>query len=363
MTLQTHTGHETLPFPRASAEHALSYRMVGSPSSLTPKKWLVHGRIGAGDVVALYGDPGVGKSAVATHLAFAVAKEESWFGKKVQPGAVLFCGLERAAVTERRFAALQMCRRACDPAIGISSQQLSLGDKVACSAIIAAAHALSNDTGLPTRLIIIDTLSRAVAGLEESSAGAMSLVTANLSKIANETGATVLVVHHTTKSSGDLRGSSALLAAVDCAIRITKGRNSVFHASVEKANDVAEGSHFSFVMKPVELDFDRDTGAPNTAVVVEPLDDNQTVDNSGLRSRTKQIYEAIQLLLKEGSVSRSILLNDLREKGILSKRSGPEQLRQALVELKRLQLIDYDQKVIRASPVTSCPPQPNSHPL
>lgn len=51
------------------------------------------------------------------------------------------------------------------------------------------------------RLVVIDTLNRAHRGLDENSNGDMSLIFAALERLAAETGAAVLFLHHTSKAA------------------------------------------------------------------------------------------------------------------------------------------------------------------
>jgi AAA domain len=72
-------------------------------------------------------------------------------------------------------------------------------------------------------VVVIDTLARTSAGLEENSAKDMGVYMNNCYKIrdaAREAGATVLVVHHTGYDTRRARGSSALFANGDGEILI-----------------------------------------------------------------------------------------------------------------------------------------------
>src|SRR5262245_6451017 len=73
--------------------------------------WLVDGLLGAGEFSAVYGNPAAGKSVLVTDLAAHVAGGESWFGRKVQQGAVLLVCAEKGAVTQRRLAAIRKRHR------------------------------------------------------------------------------------------------------------------------------------------------------------------------------------------------------------------------------------------------------------
>ena len=63
-------------------------------------------------------------------------------------------------------------------------------------------------------LIIVDTYSRYAASLDENSASETAGMIAQLGRLQSRFGATVLVVHHVSKATGDARGSSAFVGAL-----------------------------------------------------------------------------------------------------------------------------------------------------
>ena len=85
--------------------------------------------------------------------------------------------------------------------------------------VIAAAAVVEGRTGKAVQLVIIDTLARSMGAGDENSSQDMGAFIAACDQIRRATGATVLIVHHSGKSSNaGARGSSALLGAVDTAI-------------------------------------------------------------------------------------------------------------------------------------------------
>jgi RecA-family ATPase len=71
------------------------------------------------------------------------------------------------------------------------------------------------------RLIVIDTLARCAVGMEENSNKEMGLFVAAVDAIRYKYQCGVLIVHHTGKD-GNTRGASALIAACDSALMLTK---------------------------------------------------------------------------------------------------------------------------------------------
>jgi hypothetical protein len=95
------------------------------------------------------------------------------------------------------------------------------------------------------RLIVIDTMSK-FSTVDENNAAEIGRVFRNLDLIRRRTGATVLLVHHTLKhSETDLRGSSAIRAAVDHHLMV-KRKGSRIVLSCGKSRDSRPFEPLSF---------------------------------------------------------------------------------------------------------------------
>ena len=95
----------------------------------------------------------------------------------------------------------------------------------------------------------------------------------NTDLIRNESGAHVLVVHHSGKNAAHgARGHSALRAATDTEIEVTRDATSgLVTATVTKQRDRPGGSAFTFKLEPVEIGMDEDEEWIKSCVVV-PVD-------------------------------------------------------------------------------------------
>lgn len=71
-------------------------------------------------------------------------------------------------------------------------------------------------------MVIVDTLSRIIPGRNENDQGDMSLLVDVCSRLINELGVTVILVHHPPKTGGSSRGSNVLPAAVDFEFEVEK---------------------------------------------------------------------------------------------------------------------------------------------
>jgi hypothetical protein len=129
-------------------------------------------------------------------------------------------------------------------------------------------HAVAGGVGL----VIVDTLARAMSG-DENSAEDMGKFVRALDMIRHATAAHGMVIHHGGKNQASgLRGSSALLGAVDVTLRVDgdPGQSKTFE--VEKSRDHESGYTYSFALEVVAIDQDEDGNDLTTCLVDESSD-------------------------------------------------------------------------------------------
>jgi hypothetical protein len=235
------------------------------------KDWLVRDFFGAGEMSALYGMPGTGKSALAGDLGAHVAAGRPWFGRQVSKGAVLFIAAERGALVERRMAAWRIHHGIDDIPLGIVAKSIDLrSDRKDADSVIACCDRLQKSFGHDPHLIIIDTVSRVLAGGDENAPRDMGHLIANLAHVQEGTGAHVLVIHHVPQGQLRLRGHGSLLGSMDTTVSLEKSSSGSVTATIDKNNDGPEGQAIAFRLAGVELYRDPETGETTTAPVVIP---------------------------------------------------------------------------------------------
>jgi RecA-family ATPase len=105
-------------------------------------------------------------------------------------------------------------------------------------------------------LVVIDTLARNTAGMEENSAKEMGQAVSGCDYIREQLGSTVLVIHHSGKTTPDspkprLRGSSALNGAADIIISAQmEGFNVTLRC--DKCKEAARFQPITMSLLPVE---------------------------------------------------------------------------------------------------------------
>jgi hypothetical protein len=256
-----------------SNERRLTFVAFADVEEHPRKDWLVRNFLGAGEMSAIYGMPGTAKSALAGDLGAHVAAGLPWFGRHLSQGGVLYIAAERAKLVERRMAAWRLYHGVNDVPLGIVGKSIDLrSDRRDADAVIECCDQLEKRFGHDPRLVIIDTLSRVIAGGDENTPRDMGQLVANLAHVQEATGAHVLVIHHTPQGQLRLRGHGSLLGSMDTTVSLEKSRSGSVTATIDKNNDGPEDQTITFCLKPVELYRDPETGETTAAPVVIPTE-------------------------------------------------------------------------------------------
>lgn len=179
-------------------------------------------------VVAFYGPSNVGKSFAGASLAYAVATGGQWAGRAAVRGLAVYIAYEGARRFRRRLAALVEHHKpdGAVPLALVPPPKGSIHSPGWHTAVLAEIRRLETVSGEPARLVIVDTLAaaRVGAGKEENDNDAMNEVASVLRRLADATGACIMVIHHTGKDKEKgMRGASALEGAVDTALMLDEG--------------------------------------------------------------------------------------------------------------------------------------------
>jgi hypothetical protein len=224
-----------------------------------------------------YGPSNCGKTFFMADLALHVAMGLEWRGREVEQAGVIYCAMEGAHGIQNRVAAFAMTCGLAGQEIpfAIIPVALNLLDPEAdTSRLIEAIAEAAARMAIPVGLVVMDTLSRAMAGGNENSPEDMGALVANSDRIRQATGAHVAWIHHSGKDQAQgARGHSLLRAATDTEIEISRADNdSPSVAKVTKQRELEIDGVFGFTLKRVELGLNH-RGKPVTSCVVEATDE------------------------------------------------------------------------------------------
>ena len=231
---------------------------------------LVEGLMTIGSSVVVYGDSNSGKTFWALSVATAIATGTDCYGRKTDPGLVVYLASEAPASIRSRMQAIKKFH-------GCNLENLAMvpvpmnfysGDQDAHD-VIELVRAVEQIKGQPVRLIIGDTLARMSAGANENSGEDMGPVMARFDQVATSTGAALMIIHHNGKDAAKgARGWSGIRAHIDTEIEVTEkeGTRSV---TVTKQRELpSKGETIYFKLEIIEMGTTKFGGAATTCVAI-----------------------------------------------------------------------------------------------
>jgi hypothetical protein len=270
---------EPLPVKPGRAFGALRVLSVADAVATPPRGYLVKGLIECAALSVVYGEPGCGKSFLAQYFGWHVAQGRGVFGRRVKAGAVLYLALEGEGGFPARVTGFAR-EYGRTEAFHFAAQQVNFfSDAGALEDVCQAAQALK------AKLVIVDTLARAIAEGDENTAGDMGRLIAVLDRLRAVTGAHVMLIHHTGKDEArGMRGHSSLNGAADMTLHVSKdGEGGGRRAEIKKNKDGPCGALLGFSLRSIVLGRDED-GDEVTTMAVEEVEE---AGLSGKRSRVK----------------------------------------------------------------------------
>jgi archaellum biogenesis ATPase FlaH len=202
-----------------------------------------------GSLACIFGPPAGGKSFVALDMAFCVSQGITWNGLKVDQGTSIYIAGEGIDGIAKRLKALSVKYECNNPdQLYLSNGSIDLAENKTVQELLDQLKGK-----VQIKLIIIDTLHRNFTG-DENSATDMAAVIKHADKLKDQTGATILIVHHSGKTNkGEARGSSALKAALDVEMQVSKSKGIITLKST-KMKDLEPFPPMYFKLNSITLD-------------------------------------------------------------------------------------------------------------
>lgn len=235
----------------------------------------VEGMLTEGCLAVVYGNSSVGKSFWCIDLGLHISDGREWNGRETDQGIVIYVALESGKLTHNRVikAREELGLPHDTPFILVTCQvdlRTSDTDAIRLANTIRKAIADERSKGLPVRLVILDTMSRALNGGSEN-AEDMGLLLKHADYVRRETGVAILFVAHCGKDAAKgIRGWSGIRAAIDVEIEVTKPEEGEYThvAHVTKERDLPDGDRFGFTLKVREVGLNNRGKSVTTCIVV-----------------------------------------------------------------------------------------------
>jgi hypothetical protein len=221
--------------------------------AMPPPTWLIHEMLAEEGLTVLYGDPGAGKSFIAIDMALRIAHGMDWHGAAAGATGVLYIAGEGVRGLGKRVKGWRKEHDmdGVDAPFLLVPAAVQILDPKQREKLIRTISAAIERAGFAIGLIIIDTVSRALAGADENGQEAMSAFVAACDEVRRHAGGALLGVHHSGKDKDrGMRGSTVLLGACDASIRVSKSDHTVT-LKTEKQKDAEEAAPIYMEMRKV----------------------------------------------------------------------------------------------------------------
>lgn len=272
------------------------YTLADAYEPRPPVEYIVAGLLARPSLAIVYGPPGSLKSLFVAYVAICVAAGIPCLPPPpdhLKPGArltvqspVLWCdfdnGLRRTA---DRFDALGKANKLpADTPLFYVSMPVPWLDASNSGAMM---DLLNRVTARSVRLVVIDNLGT-VSGKADENSGEMIGVMSHMRRLVEESGATVVLLHHERKGNGTLgragetlRGHSSIEASLDLALLVSRDPHSdsiEIKSTKTRDIDVADfGATFTYAWKPDSKDLETASFWGNE---IEDLTSNRAIEGA-----------------------------------------------------------------------------------
>lgn len=320
----------------------------------------VQGLLTESAMSVVYGESNCGKTFFMSDLAFHVAQGKEWNKKRVEKGNVLYLSLEGNRGIKNRIAAYKAENKVnLDGFLMMPCQVDFINSEEDITQLIELVKQANIEFNNDVKLIVIDTLARAIGGGDENSGVDMGTLVKHSDLIRQYTNAHICFIHHSGKDKArGARGHSSLRAAVDTEIEISRTEGADYSVvKVPKQRDMERDDDFQFKLKRVVLGVNC-YNEEVTSCVVEPydlqMDTEEKMKTKQVSGKTKAAFDALKEAIMEkgfkGSgqnmpnckvVTIDVFKEYLQMRGILSENS-----RSAYTQYDRVSQKLIDEKLI-----------------
>jgi len=224
------------------------------------RPYLVKGLLLPKQVSVLAAPPNTGKSCIVAALLAKLSQGHEFAGRKVRRSAVLYVGAEDpegiAIRAEGHFATDE--DKAASEFL-VLDRAVDMYRSAIAKKFIADVKAYKKKVTANRLIIVFDTLTLSIGNADENSAGDMTGVMANARELAQETGAHVMFVHHTSAADPKkARGSTALVGNPDTVLVLKPVSKTRVLMEIAKQRSMTKGDDIGWEIVSVDYGVDDD---------------------------------------------------------------------------------------------------------
>lgn len=260
-----------------------------------PSGFLIDKLVPAASLTAIYGEPGSYKTFLVLDMMLSLAHGAPFHGVELERQLVVYVAGEGVGGLRKRVGAWHAARNRdpADASFILIEEPVPLREEGGIEALMQTIDMLRGE--LQPVCIVYDTLARCMSGDENSAQDMGDAIKAVDAVRAHYSGSTALLVHHQGKAAErGMRGSSALLGALDCALQAKK-QDALLEVVTQKQKDHEPAEPMWFRTEQVEFQvtaFDD----PDSSLVLELLEEKPTIKlelTPAERKCLEALYEAI----------------------------------------------------------------------
>ena len=281
----------------AAPAQILPIEYYGDLTPVTADMALMPGVLDEGTMAVIYGASNSGKTFFAMDLSLCVAASMRWRDRQPRQGAVLYMAHEGGRGAINRVIAWRSHHQISDCPFFLVRSNVNLLDPGAdVASVIATCKKIEDELGIAVKMIVSDTLARAIAGGNENSPEDMGRLVGNGDAIRTATNALLVWIHHSGKDEAKgARGHSSLRAAIDTEIEITTSTDGGHRvATAVKQREMERGETYAFSLRRIESAPSIDGRPPVTSCVVEH--DFDAVPERRKKQPTEQAQAVFRIL-------------------------------------------------------------------
>ncbi len=282
--------------------------------------YLVKGYLPTQSLGMIYGQSGTFKSFHALSWACSIAAGKEWNGFKVKQRSVLYIAGEGGFGVPRRIKAWCNRYNSGEPINSLYrlDHPVFFGEPEQIEQLIRTIKYYFQSS-LSLGLIVIDTMARCFSG-DENRADDMNRFVTACDRIKIETGATVLVVHHSGKDKEKgARGSSVMRAACDFEFSITRAKveTPALVLNCTKAKDESEPKSQMFELEEMKLFTDSDGDKVVSLVCsIDGQEPPEEPQDTKLGKAEEQVWQAIRSRkASQETTGYQVIRDDLKAQG------------------------------------------------
>jgi hypothetical protein len=208
-------------------------------------EYLVDGLVIDNGLGIVFGAPGCGKTFVQLGMALSIAYGlPQWWGRDIKKhGPVVYISSEGSSDMKFRIGAWKNEARINhnDAPFFLVRQGLNFMSSADVNKLLKGVAWVAKKQGVSPALVVIDTVSRVIPGVDENLQKDMTLFIKACDMVREAFGTTVIGVHHTSRA-GNLRGSTVFDGAADFLLAVEREEGSEFGQVVaKKIKSAADG--------------------------------------------------------------------------------------------------------------------------